>query len=293
MQPPAILALLVVSLLWGCNFVVVKVGLGQFPPLAFVALRFAASAIILLPFLKPPRGRFLPLLGISVTLGLLHFGLMFVGMRDLDAATAAIAVQLQVPFAALLAALVFKDVLGWRRMTGMAIAFAGVALIAGEPRIAGDWLPLVLVIGAACLWSFANVQIKLLGSDIDPLALNGWLSLLATPQIVLASLLLEEGQWAAIRAADWVAWGTVAYQTVLVTLVGYGIWYRMMQRYAVNQVMPFTLLVPVFGVLASVAVLGEQLSGRMIVGGLATVAGVAVIVLRRPRVLAPATKGGI
>lgn len=293
MQPPAVLALVVVSLLWGFNFVVVKAGLGQFPPLAFVALRFAAAAIILLPFLKPPRGRFLPLLGISVTLGLLHFGLMFVGMRDLDAATAAIAVQLQVPFAALLAALVFNDVLGWRRMTGMAIAFAGVALIAGEPRIAGDWLPLVLVIGAACLWSFANVQIKLLGDDIDPLALNGWLSLLAAPQIVLASLLLEEGQWAAIRAADWVAWGTVAYQAVLVTLVGYGIWYRMMQRYAVNQVMPFTLLVPVFGVLASVAVLGERLSGRMIVGGLATVAGVAVIVLRRPRVLAPATKGGI
>lgn len=293
MQPPAVLALVVVSLLWGFNFVVVKAGLGQFPPLAFVALRFAAAAIILLPFLKPPRGRFLPLLGISVTLGLLHFGLMFVGIRDLDAATAAIAVQLQVPFAALLAALVFNDVLGWRRMTGMAIAFAGVALIAGEPRIAGDWLPLVLVIGAACLWSFANVQIKLLGDDIDPLALNGWLSLLAAPQIVLASLLLEEGQWAAIRAADWVAWGTVAYQAVLVTLVGYGIWYRMMQRYAVNQVMPFTLLVPVFGVLASVAVLGERLSGRMIVGGLATVAGVAVIVLRRPRVLAPATKGGI
>ena len=63
-------------------------------------------------------------------------------------------------FAALLAAFFFNETLGWRRMLGMAIAFAGVVIIAGEPRFDGNLWPLLTVIGAACIWSFCNVQIK-------------------------------------------------------------------------------------------------------------------------------------
>ena len=103
------LGLLVVTVAWGFNFAVVKIGLGYWPPLLFVGIRFVAVAIALSPFLRPlPRGKLLQVAALSVTLGVLHFGMIFAGMEKVDAATAAIAVQIQVPFAALLAAVVFK-----------------------------------------------------------------------------------------------------------------------------------------------------------------------------------------
>jgi len=218
---------------------------------------------------------------------------MFTGMRGLDVATASIAIQLQVPFAAILAAIFFKETLHWRRLTGMAIAFAGVVLIAGEPRLAGNLTSLLLVIAAACTWATANIQIKRIGDDVDVLALNGWVALLAAPQLALLSWLVEDGQLAAIAAADWRLWASLAFQAVLVTIFGYSVWYRLMRRFSVNHVMPFTLLVPLFGVLSGVIVFDDRLSWLMVMGGLCTIIGVAIITIRRPRVIAPSTRAGL
>jgi O-acetylserine/cysteine efflux transporter len=190
-----------VMAIWGLNFAVAKIGMQQLPPILMTALRFALVALLLGPFAKPPKGRWRPVFLISVTLGLLHFSLMFTGLQGIDAATAAIAIQLQVPFAALLAAIFFRDLLGWRRALGMAVAFGGVMLIAGEPRLEGSYLSLALVILAACIWSVANIQIKMLG-EIDGMTLNAWVAIFATPQLLLASLALEDGQLAALAAAD-------------------------------------------------------------------------------------------
>ena len=75
----------------------------------------------------------------------------------------------------------------------MAIAFAGVVLIAGEPRLGGNLVPLLLVVAAACVWAFANIQIKTLGDDVDVWPLNGWMSLMAVPQTALLSAVTEDG----------------------------------------------------------------------------------------------------
>lgn len=293
MSPLDIAGLLLVAVVWGINFAVVKTGLAELPPIFFVALRFTAVAVVLVPFVRLPRHKLPQLAALSVTLGALHFGPMFVGLRGLDVATAAIAIQLQVPFAAILAALFLDDKLGWRRLTGMATAFAGVALIAGEPRLDGNLLYLAMVVGAALIWAVANIQIKALGDEVDVFALSAWVALLATPQLFLVSFLIEDGQWAALAAAGWRAWGSIAYQVVMVTILGYGIWYWAMRRHPVNQVMPFTLLVPFFGVLSGIVFFDERLTWPMIAGGAATILGVAIVVIRRPRVIAPSTKAGM
>jgi len=292
MSPLDLAAILAVMIVWGLNFVVVKVGLDVMPPFAFVMTRFIMVAIILAPFIKWPK-RPWALLGLSVTLGALHFSLMFTGMKQIDAATAAIAVQLQVPFAALLAALFFKDKLGWRRMTGMALAFAGVGLIAGEPRFQGGLMPLMLVLAAACVWAFANIQIKALGEDVDIWSLNGWVAIMATPQLVIVTFLFEGNPLATVDWTDLAVWGVLCFQVFLVVIFGYAVWYTMMRRFPINQVMPFTLLVPLFGVGASVLLLDEVLTLPMAIGGIATMIGVAICVIRRPRVVADATKGGM
>lgn len=288
-----IAGLLLVAVVWGVNFAVVKSGLAELPPVFFVAIRFVAVAAILVPFVRLPRDKLPQLAALSVTLGALHFGPMFMGLRDLDVATAAIAIQLQVPFAAVLAALFFGDRLGWRRLLGMVIAFGGVAVIAGEPRLGGSLGPLALVVFAALVWSIANIQIKALGDEVDVFALSAWVALLAAPQLFLVSFLLEDGQWAALSGASALAWFSLAYQVVMVTILGYGIWYWVMRRHPVNQVMPFTLLVPLFGVLSGVVFFDERLTWPMLAGGAATIVGVAIIVIRRPRMVAPATKSGL
>jgi O-acetylserine/cysteine efflux transporter len=288
-----VLTLVLVTAVWGINIAVIKLGLGELPPIAFVALRFAGVALVLLPFVRLQRRHVLPILALSFTLGSLHFPLSFIGLQGVDASTAAIAVQLQVPFAALLAAIFFKEKLGWRRLLGIAIAFAGVMVIAGEPRFTGSLTSLAIVVVAACIWAFASVQIKLLGDEVDVLALNCWVALLALPQLVLMSWIFEEGQIPAILDAGWMAWASVAYQSVLVMVLGYGVWYSMMRRFPLNQVMPFTLLVPFFGVVGGVLLLGEGLTLLMLLGGAVTIIGVGIIVIRRPRVIAPTTKAGM
>jgi O-acetylserine/cysteine efflux transporter len=291
LKPLHVALILLVMMIWGFNFVVVKFGLMLMPPFTFMALRFFIVSLMLLPFIKlPPRWR--ELAALSVTLGILHFSLMFTGLRHIDASTAAIAIQLQVPFAALLAAYFFKDRIGWRRSFGMAVAFGGVALIAGEPRFQGGYLPLILVIGAACVWAFANVQIKRIGNAMDVMTLNGWIAALAFPQLLLVALLIEGNPIEIVPWDHWGVWGVLAYQSLLVTVLGYSIWYRMMRIFPVNQVMPFTLSVPLFGVLAGILLLGEPLTWFMVIGGIATLAGVAICVIRRPALTQAATQSG-
>jgi len=246
-------------------------------------------AVMLLPFVQRPQGQWPQVLQISVTLGLLHFALMFTGLSRLDAATAAIAIQLQVPFASILAAIFLGDRLGWRRALGMAIAFGGVGFIAGEPRLQGQYLALGFVLSAAAMWSIANLQVKLLGK-VDGMMLIAWTAVFATPQLLVASFLLESGQLEALATADWRAFASIAYQAAFVVVLGYGLWYWLLQRYEVNQAMPFTLLVPPFAVVASVVFLDETLTLPMVLGGLMTILGVGIIVLRRPRTTAPETE---
>ncbi len=286
LTPLHMLLVLGIMVVWGLNFAVAKVGLLQLPPIFLVASRFLLVAILLLPFAKRPHGQWGAIFAIAVVLGLLHFSFMFNGLKMVDAATAAITIQLQVPFAALLAAFFFNDKLGWRRALGMTIAFLGVAVIAGEPRLEGQYLALSFVLTACFIWSIANVMIKRL-KDVDGITLNAWMAVFATPMLFAASWIMEDGQIEALRQADFWAYFAVAYQAVAVVVIGYGCWYWLLQRYQMNQVMSSTLLVPFFGVLSGVIFLDESLTVNLIAGGIMTIAGVGIIILRRPRTTAP------
>ncbi len=286
MRPADIAIALFIMLLWGLNFVVAKIGMQHTPPIFFVALRFFLVALLLVFFVPMPRGRLWGIFALSVVLGSLHFTLMFNAMKALDAGTASVVVQLQVPFAALLAALIFKDRLGWRSIAGMVLAFAGVILIAGEPRLAGNLFYVGLVVAAAFFFAVANIQMKKLG-DVDASVINAWTAVFATPQLFLISAVLEHGQIEALRQIDWPFIGSLFYQAVIMVIVSYALWYGLLRRYPVGQVVPFMLLLPVLGVLTGAALLDEPITWYTVIGGLLTIAGVAVIVLRRARVTEP------
>jgi O-acetylserine/cysteine efflux transporter len=223
---------------------------------------------------------------LALTLGLVHFSLMFTGVARLDGAIAAVATQIQVVFAAFLSWIFFGDRIRWRRALGIAIALAGVAVIAGEPRTAADPLPLAMVIGAAFMWALANVQMKKLAA-LDGFTLTAWTALFSSPLQLCASLALERGQRHALETASWSAWIGILYMALMVGLASYLAWLWLLRRHPINVVMPFTLLVPVFGALFSIAMRDETASWNLLLGGALTVAGVGIIVLRRPGTAAP------
>ncbi|MBC7953539.1 MAG: EamA family transporter [Rhodospirillaceae bacterium] len=274
-----VLAALLVVTLWGLNFVAVKTALQVMPPFLLTSVRFAGVALCLAPFFRPRRDQLVGIAGIALVLGCGHFGLLFVGLSGMDAATTAIVTQLGTPFSALLAWLAFGEKLSPARALGMVMAFGGVALLAGEPSLPHA-LPLVLAVIAMLAWAASNVQVKRLGA-IRPLVLNGWMALFAAPMLLVLSLGTETGQGDAMIAAldDWRILAALGYTIIASSLVAYSLWYRLLARHSMNQIVPITLLGPVVGVASGVLLLGEPLSWHKLVGGAITIAGVAVVQL--------------
>ena len=281
MRPIDLLQALTVVLIWGFNFVAIKTAVTEIPPLALTVVRFLFVGILITPLFRPERAQLRLLLLLSLTMGVGHFGLLFLGLRGADAATAALLIQLGVPFSSMLAALFFADRLGWVRAAGMGMAFIGAGLLAGEPG-GGTPIAIVALLIAALCWAGSNILIKRM-PQLHPLTIIGWLSLLAVPPLALLSLLFETDQLTDIRGAEWKAWAALAYIVLASSIVAYYLWYRLLARLQVNQVVPFTLLAPVIGVAAGVLILGESFTAYKAIGGLLTLIGVAVIQFRQMR----------
>jgi len=266
-----------VPVIWGMGFTFAKAGLNEFPPLFLMSLRFSLSALILCWFYPPPIEQFKVIFLLALVSATIQYGLTFTGLMGLDASTAVLLVQLEVPFGALLASIILKDNLGWIRSLGMVVVFFGVGLIAGAPSIRNQLFSAFLVVCGAFTWSLGQVMIKTMIS-ITGFQLIAWLSFFAGPQMFIASLLIEHGQLESIKNATIIGWGTVIYLGVIMTTVGYGIWYHILKKYDVNQVMPFLLLLPVSSIIGAVLFLEERPNLTTIIGGSIVIIGVAIIV---------------
>ena len=273
--------ILLIMAIWGLNYPIGKIGVSAVPPMMMIALRFALVAVLLLPFVKAPWGHMRRIFYLSIMIGVLHFAPNFTGLKYVDSGVAAILNQLSVPFSSLLAAIFFKDRIGWRRALGMGLAFAGVAALVGEPQRPTDLVGAFLMMAASLAWAISLIQTKFL-KEVHPLSLVGWMTLMATPQLVVMSLLLEERPVAAALEAGWAGWGPIIFMAIFVSIVSHSLWYGLVQRHPINVTAPFALLTPVFGVVFGVLILAEQFTWWMLAGSLITLAGVAIIAVRRP-----------
>lgn len=272
---------LVIMIIWGLNYPIGKIGVGAVPPMMMITIRFVVVALMLIPFVPVPWGHMRRIFYLSFMIGVLHFAPNFTGLKLVDSGVGAILNQLSVPFSAILAAIFFQDRLGWRRLLGMILAFAGVAVLVGEPKRGTDLFGAFLMMAAALAWAISLVQTKFL-KQVHPLALVGWMTLMAAPQLLVLSLLIETDPIASAVAMGWRGWGPVFYMAIFVSIVSHSLWYMLVHRYPINVTSPFALLTPVFGVLSGVLILHEEVTWMMLAGGLLTLAGVAIITVRRP-----------
>lgn len=280
------LALLITAnLIWGLNLIASKIGVGQFPPIFFTALRFSALAILLLPWLRLHRGQMKNLLAAAILTGPLSFALLFTGVFLVsDASMVAIASQMGVPFSTLLSVWLLGETIRWRRRLGIALAFGGIAIIGFDPRAFQYWEGLAVVVLSCFMGSLGLIFVKRL-HDIKPLELQAWIGIVGGPTLFLFSLIAETNQLNATLNADWHGWVSLFFTTVMSSLIAHTTWYYLVSRYPVTSLSPLTLLSPLFGVMFGVSLLHDQLTGRMLLGGAITLLGVLIVLIREKRLI--------
>lgn len=278
----ACLALMVVTA-WGFNFIAIKYGVADFPPLWMTTLRFAVVSLLILPFAFPKREHLPTLLVLSTTLGGLHFGTLFIGFTGVDASSAAIAIQMGVPFSVLMGALAFKERISFRKTLGIFLAFAGAVILAGEPG-ESSLLHLGFILLAAFFWALSSALFKVLPPVPNRVYIGG-VAFFAIPQTALASWIFESGQIEATMNASLLGWSGMIYTAIGGSIIGHGAWYSLAQRNDLSLVVPFTLLAPPIGIASAVIILGDTLTTEKIIGAVLTLLGVAIIQIGLPEFL--------
>ncbi|MCS5588599.1 MAG: EamA family transporter, partial [Candidatus Thioglobus sp.] len=274
MNSKQIFLALIVPITWGFGYALTKIGMDQFTPLLLMSLRFGIAGLILVWFTKPPWGYMRELFIIALIGSTIQYGFTYYGLKGIDVSTASILVQLEGPILALLSALILKERLGWPRALGMGLAFTGVIVIVGEPRLNDSLDSVALVITGAVFWAIAQIMISRLKS-LSGITILAWVAIIATPQMLLISLLIEEGQWESIKSANLVDWSIVFYLSFIMTVIGYSVWYHLLRICDVSKISPFLMLLPVTSIIAGMALLNEQFTLAMGIGGVLVMTGVA------------------
>ncbi|MFD1880994.1 EamA family transporter [Paracoccus pacificus] len=285
MSPKDILLAGLIAVAWGFNFVVIKVGLQNFPPLLFSALRFTLAAVPLVFFLPRPAVSWRIILGIGTVLGVIKFSLLFVGMDlGVSAGLASLLLQSQAFFTLILAALILHDRPTGGQIAGVFVAFCGIALVATSVDAGFTVTGLVLLLGAGLAWGFSNIIMRHAG-PVNMLNLMVWVSLVPSVPMLILSLLIEgaDADRQAIAALNWYGVGAVLYVAYVATILGFAGWGYLISRHGAGQVAPFSLLVPIFGMLSSALILGESFGPARLAGAALVLVGLLMTVIRKPR----------
>ena len=267
-----------VALVWGLGLVFAKAAISHFPPILLMAFRFTVTAAALVWFIKPAKNQMRTLFLISFISATLQYSLTFSGLAGLDASATALIIQLEIPFLVIIGAIFLNETPGWRRWIGILIAFFGVYQITGEPRIGNAVGSVMMVVGGGLTWAIGQAMVRQL-KDITGLTVAAWVAVLACPQLFVMSVVFETGQIAAVQSAGWVVWSAVAYLGLIMTALGYYMWYTLIRRTPVSEAAPYLLTLPLFSILGGSFFLGETISEQTLIGGGIIVFGVSLIVL--------------
>jgi len=254
-----------VVVIWGLNFVVMKVGLQDVGPMLLGAMRFALAALPFLLFVKVPNLPWRYVVGYGLAQGLGQFGFLFLGLKlGMTAGMASVVMQTQAFFTLLLAVPVLGERARGAQWLGLGVALAGLLLIAtahgegpGQMTLAG----FVLTLSAAFMWAVSNLVARLANrvADYDPLPFIVWSSVFPIAPFLLLAVWMDGPQlvWQQVAGLTWRSMLVVLFLAWFATLLAYSLWTRLLKRHPAGRVTPFSLLVPVVGLWAAWVFFGE------------------------------------
>jgi len=280
LTPVDMTLLIGVNAIWGINLVAAKLGIGEFPPIFFAALRFTVLAVVLLPVLRLFRGQMTTLLLATTFSGALGFALMYLGFKFTDnISSMAIATQLGIPFSTLLSVWLLGEQVRWRRKLGIALAFCGVAVVSFDPAALDNLLGLLLVTASQFVVALGTIYIKRL-RDVNAWQLQAWMGIISAPGLLLISFLLESGQWQSFAHATWVGWSALLFTAIASSLVAHTMMFHLISKYPVTSVAPMNVLSAIFSIACGMLWFGDELTSRILIGGAIALAGVVIVAMR-------------
>ena len=269
---------LLVTFIWGTNFVFIEIGLRELPPFLFAGLRFLLVALPLVFILPKPAASWSQLASYGVLIGFGQFGLLFWAMQDnITPGLASLVVQAQVFFTILLTATLLSETIQRTQWLALTLCAAGLLLIIlytdGQTTLVG----LTTVLVAALSWAGGNLVVKQCGK-VDIIAFIAWSALFAVPPLLTMSFYFEGGETMlrSVRNAGMNSWGVLIWQSVGNTLLGYGLWNMLLNRYSAAVITPWALLVPVFGMAASALALNELMQWWKWAAALLIISGLSI-----------------
>ena len=283
MNPRHTLLALVVVLIWGLNFVAIDLGVADVPPLLFVAMRFLLVSIPAVFFVGRPGIGWKNVLLVGTFLSLGQFALLYLALAlGMPPGLASLLLQTQIVLSVAISALALRELPTRRQLVGILIGMVGLALVVVGHVASAPWLPLVITLLAALSWAIGNVLSRR-AKAASGLSLVVWSGFIVPiPSAALA--LVVNGPQAVAFALTHLSVAAILstiYTAVFASLIGYGIWNSLLARYPTSAVVPFTLLVPVIGILAAWAVQGEVPATTELIGGAIMLGGLAAAVITR------------
>lgn len=275
MLPKDLLLALVVIIVWGMNFVVIKIGLDDMPPMLLGALRFLLAAFPAVLFIKRPQIPLRWLLAYGLTISLGQFAFLFSAMSvGMPAGLASLVLQSQAFFTLLFAVMFLGERFRLTNLFGLLVAAGGLLLIGLQGNGLMTLAGFLLTLCAAAMWALGNIVTRKLGK-VNLVGLVVWGSLVPPLPFFALSWLLEGPAVIeiALRAINLDTLLVLAYLAFGATILGYGLWSRLLSRYPASQVAPFSLLVPVVGITSAAVLLDEHLSTLQLVGALLVMLG--------------------
>lgn len=278
LTPAEYAALAAIVVIWGVNNAAAKVATEALPPLLVGALRFAIAGLALAPFVRPPFPHPRKLAALVVACGTLHFALLYPAFalaEDLSALV--VSLQLWIPFTALLSWLALKEPLSRPAALGLVMAFSGVAWMTADPVAFRDWKAIAVGAASSLVWAAATLAAR--RAPMPPLKLQGLLSLAAAPALMAGTLAFEPGWTGALVQTTPLVWASILWSGLASTVVATGLLFWLVQRRETGRVTPYLLLTPVVSVGIGAGLLGDVLTGRMVLGAGVAMAGVAGVAL--------------
>ena len=271
-----------VPIFLGFGFVIAKPAFESFPPILLMGLRFIFAASILVWWFPIPKGYLLKIFIASLIANTLQYSITYSGLDLIDASSAVLLVQMEVPFGVIFAYFMLKEKPTVRALIGIGIAFIGVYVLTGSPNLDGKIIGIGLTILGSAIWALGQVMVKPLSKEINPLALVAWMALFSGPILILLSAIVDGNTIEYFANAEINHWIIAIYIGFIMQPVTYGCFYYVIKNNPIYKVLPIvTMGIPPTGLLAAIFLLGEEPTKELFIGGAIIIVGVILIVFTK------------
>lgn len=269
---------ILVMIVWGLNFSVIKLGVNEIDPLLLTAFRFSLATLPAIFFVKKPDVSWWYLMAYGWIFAIGVWGMATWSIEaGLSAGMASVLLQMNVAFGLLLGYLLLKEAVPLNKIMGSGLAISGLLLSLTVSDGSVTQKGLILILLAALSWSLASIIIKKAKTK-QVFAFNLW-AMAYAPAPLFLIVYLQSGSDVFIQLAEQLNGKvifSVLFQAYPVTLLGYWIWNRLLVSYPLTTVAPLTLLVPIFGLLGGVLFYQEEIGLIKLIASLCVISGILI-----------------